>query len=528
MVDLVENVPRRTPVEQPPRRGWMRVGARAVGAVTAGGALYLSFPPYSAWYLTPVGFALLVLVLRGRSVRTGFGYGYLAGLAFFVPLLPWVGVYVGALPWLVLAAIEALSIGLFGAMAAALSRLPCSVVWIASVWVLLEGVRSRLPFGGFPWGRLAFGQADGVLLPLAGVAGAPGLSFAVALLGCGLAGLITALSGRHWMRMFACMAIVTVPLMSAMLLSARPTPAPAAMSTVALVQGNVPRLGLDFNSQRRAVLDNHVAKTKELARDVDAGRLPRPQLVIWPENASDIDPLRNGDAATRITDAARAVGVPILVGAVLTREDGTTLNSAIVWDPDSGPGEQHVKRKLVPFGEYLPLPGVMNALSSYAARAGKFVPGDGNGVVTLNGTPTAVATCYEVAFDDLVRDSVRSGAQVITVPTNNATFGRTDMTYQQLAMSRVRAVEHGRPVLVAATSGVSAIIESNGAVLQQSGIFTDDVLVGDVQLRSDMTLAIRIGPVPEIVISLLALGALLVSVTFRVTRAAPPTKMNSN
>jgi apolipoprotein N-acyltransferase len=102
------------------------------------------------------------------------------------------------------------------------------------------------------------------------------------------------------------------------------------------------------------------------------------------------------------------------------------------------------------------------------------------------------------------------------------------MTYQQLAMSRVRAVEHGRPVLVAATSGVSAIIESNGAVLQQSGIFTDDVLVGDVQLRSDMTLATRIGPVAEIVISLLALGALLVSVTFRVTRAAPPTKMNSN
>lgn len=78
-----------------------------------------------------------------------------------------------ALPWLVLAAIEALSIGLFGATAAALSRLPCSVVWIASVWVLLEGVRSRLPFGGFPWGRLAFGQADGVLLPLAGVAVEP-------------------------------------------------------------------------------------------------------------------------------------------------------------------------------------------------------------------------------------------------------------------------------------------------------------------------------------------------------------------
>ncbi len=493
--------------------------ARIVGAALAGGALYFSFPPHSAWYLAPVGLALFVLVLRGRSVRAGFGYGYLAGLAFFVPLLPWVGVYVGALPWLALAAIEALSIGLFGAMAAALHRLPFSVVWIASAWVLLEGVRSRLPFGGFPWGRLAFGQADGVLLPIAGVAGAPGLSFAVALIGCGLAGLVTALSGRHWTRMSACVALVVVPILSALVLWSDPARENATTSTVAVVQGNVPRLGLDFNSQRRAVLDNHVAKTKELASGIDTGRLPRPELVIWPENASDIDPLRNRDAAASITDAARAVGVPILVGTVLVRDDGTTLNSAIVWGPDSGPGEQHVKRKLVPFGEYLPLPNVMNALSSYAAQAGKFVPGDGNGVVTLNGIPVAVATCYEVAFDDLVRDSVRGGAQIITVPTNNATFGRTDMTYQQLAMSRVRAVEHGRPVVVAATSGVSAIIESDGAVLQQSGIFTDDVLVGDVGLRSDITVATRIGPAAEIVISALALGALLVRVVFRVGRS---------
>lgn len=526
MVDLLEEISPQHSIPMS-RRAWARVTARIVGAVIAGSALYVSFPPRTAWYLAPAGLVLLVMILRGRSVRAGFGYGYLAGLAFFVPLLPWVGVYVGALPWLALAAIEAVSIGLFGAMAAALSRLPFSVVWISSAWVFFEGVRSRLPFGGFPWGRLAFGQADGVLLPIAGLVGVPGLSFVVALMGCGLAGLICALSGKHWTRMAACAAIVTVPLLSGLVLSATPARETATASTVAVVQGNVPRLGLDFNSQRRAVLDNHAAKTKELASDIDAGRLPRPELVIWPENASDIDPLRNRDAAAIITDAARAVGVPILVGTVLVRDDGATLNSAIVWGPDSGPGEQHVKRKLVPFGEYLPLRSVMEALSPYAAQAGNFVPGGGDGVVTLNGTPTAVATCYEVAFDDLVRDSVQNGAQIITVPTNNATFGRTDMTYQQLAMSRVRAVEHGRPVLVAATSGVSAIIESDGAVLRQSGIFTGDVLVADVGLRPDTTTATRIGPAPEILISVLALGALLVAI-LRMRRPAPPTKNNSN
>ena len=126
---------------------------------------------------------------------------------------------------------------------------------------------------------------------------------------------------------------------------------------------------------------------------------------------------------------------------------------SLVWDPTDGPGQQHIKRQLVPFGEYLPLRPIIRAVSSYADSAGNFVAGNGNGVVDLNGVQVAVATCYEVAFDDLVTESVQAGATVIAVPTNNATFGRTEMTFQQLAMSRVRAVEHGRTVLIAATSG---------------------------------------------------------------------------
>ena len=145
--------------------------------------------------------------------------------------------------------------------------------------------------------------------------------------------------------------------------------------TIAAVQGNVPRLGLDFNAQRRAVLDNHVRVTEQLAADVAAGRRPRPDVVLWPENASDIDPLRNPDAAAAIDQAARAVGVPIVLGTVLAGPDDTATNSVLVWQPGVGVVDRTDKRRVQPFGEYLPWRPFFRLLSDYADRAGNFVPG---------------------------------------------------------------------------------------------------------------------------------------------------------
>jgi len=125
------------------------------------------------------------------------------------------------------------------------------------------------------------------------------------------------------------------------------------------------------------------------------------------------------------------------------------------------------------------------------------------------------ATCYEVAFDGVVRDSVR-GANLLAVPTNNATFGHTEMTYQQLAMDRVRAVEHGRAVAVAATSGVSAFVMPDGSIAEQSGaLFTDAALVRSLPLRSTTTLSDRLGSSPEWVLTILGLGALAAAVVVR-------------
>jgi apolipoprotein N-acyltransferase len=289
--------------------------------------------------------------------------------------------------------------------------------------------------------------------------------------------------------------------------------------TIAAVQGNVPRLGLDFNAQRRAVLDNHVRVTEQLAADAAAGRVPRPDLVIWPENSSDIDPLRNPDAAAQIDRAARAVGVPVLVGSVLRNPDGlTTSNSALVWEGGVGLVERNDKRRVQPFGEYMPWREFFRLFSPYVDRAGYFVPGDGAGAVDMAGVRVGIAICWEIAFDDLVADSVAAGAEVLAVPSNNATFGLTEMTYQQLAMSRIRAVEHDRPVIIATTSGVSATITRDGSVTASTRQFTPDVLVDRTELRDTTTLATRWRSTPEW--ALTALGVLAIGAGIVIRRRA--------
>lgn len=542
------------------------VVVRSVASVFAGVLLFGSFPPRPWWFLAPAGIALLTLVVRsGPRLRAGFGYGFLAGLGFFLPLLPWTGIYVGPLPWLALSTACAVYLGLFGVLGRMLGRLPGWPLWPALAWTAAEWGRSSFPFGGFPWGRLAFGQADGWFLPLAAYGGAPLVSFVVALSGtCGAAVVLGVLRevgrrrrpvsagsvepvggdaeravvrgeedrtataspdfpsrGPAWRggRAATAAAAATCLLLALAGLGLRATlPGPLEGDrtiTVAAIQGSVPRLGLDFNAQRRAVLDNHVRRTEQLADEVASGLFPAPDVVVWPENSSDIDPLRNPDASALISAAARRISAPILVGAVLVNGDGTTTNSVMVWTAESGPGDRHDKKIVQPFGEYLPMRGFFRLFSDYADRAGYFVPGHGDGTIRAAGTEIGVATCYEVAFDRAFRDSLRSGAQLLAVPTNNATFGDSEMTYQQLAMSRVRAVEHGRSLVVAATSGVSAIIAADGTVRQESALFTPEALVAEVPLRDSHTPATVLGPWPELVAVFMTAAGVVVSIVRR-------------
>ncbi|WP_051407132.1 apolipoprotein N-acyltransferase [Nocardia sp. CNY236] len=520
--------------------------ARLAAATLAGVLLFASFPPRSWWLLAPLGVGVLTLVVRGvGTLRAGFGYGFVAGAAFFVPLLPWTGIYVGPAPWLALSTACAVYVGVFGALARLVGTLPGWPLWVALAWSIAEWGRSSFPFGGFPWGRLAFGQADGWFLSLAALGGAPLVGFAVALTGTGAAALVSHMwssrvfrdaSGRGaasddggtFAKLFsharfaaelpyitAVFACAVMPLAALLFRPIAFAPGDSHRTvTVAAIQGSVPRLGLDFNAQRRAVLDNHVRRTEQLAADVAAGRVPQPDVVIWPENSSDIDPLRNADAATAITAVAVRIGAPILVGAVLVDSDRTTTNTVIVWDPAAGPGERHDKKIIQPFGEYLPMRGFFRLFSEYADRAGYFVPGSGDGVVHAAGIDIGIATCYEVAFDRSFDDAVRAGAQVLAVPTNNATFGDSEMTYQQLAMSRLRAVEHGRALVVAATSGVSAIVAADGSVRQESVLLEPAALVAEIPVRNDNTIATRMGSAVQPLFAIIG-GAAAVTAVFR-------------
>ncbi len=525
-----------------PGTGW-RWAAVVIGGVLLAGA----FPPFGFGVLAPVGVALITLA-TGTTVRLrgAFGLGFIAGLLFFGILLRWMTV-LGADAWIALAIYCALWLGLVGVLTRIIIRLPYWPLWIAGVWVTQEALRDRYPLGGFPWGRLAFSQSDSPTLGLASVAGAPLITAAVALSGGLIAWaaleFLRRRSGfqsprpsgdenqpRH-LRVLALALVGAIGIWTIGLAIPRPTAGETAdgpaSAVVALVQGSVPNSGLNAMSQRRAVLDNHVAGTHELAAKVRSGELQAPELVIWPENSTDIDPLSDQSAAAAISSAADDIGVPILVGAVTRNPtDPTTLwNVGIVWQPQTGPSEFYVKQHPVPFGEYLPGRSVLQRFITRFERIPfDFAAGPEPGVLQVGPARIADVICFEIAYDEVVRDGVRAGGRAIAVQTNNATYsfvgpGGAAQPEQQAAMSAIRAVEHGRSVLIASTSGVTAILSPDGTVSQQAPLLTASQLVGDIPLRDSQTIATRVGAVPEWL--LLLATAVAVVVALRARRIRP-------
>ena len=511
-------------------------------AIAAGLALWLAFPSHNLWIMAPIGVGLLALATCGASPWQGALVGLVSGLAAFLPLLSWSGVYVGALPWIALAVLESLYIALLGLACALLQAGPSPSasgkvrpMVVALAWVAQEALRDNTPFGGFPWGRLAFSQADSPLARLAALGGAPGVTFAVALAGGLLAAGIVRLissqrspgqSGMQSNGTARSVIAATLSFAGAIAVSLAPllvsVPVNGPTARIMAVQGNVPRAGLDFNAERRAVLDDHARVSAQAAAAVKAGTQPKPDLVVWPENASDIDPLRNPDAAGVINGAVDAMNTPLVLGAVLDEPAPMVSNASLLYLPGRGLTARYVKRHPVPFAEYIPYRWFFRIFSDkvdlvysdFAAgkTVGVFrVPSRGGGTIAAG-----PIICFEVAYDGLVRDTVKHGANILLVQTNNATFGYTDESAQQLAISRIRAIEHGRSIVHISTVGVSALITPDGTAHQSSSLFTPAVLAADLPLRTDLSVADRIGPWPEILASaglavllaLLALGRL--------------------
>jgi apolipoprotein N-acyltransferase len=499
--------------------------------MASGGLLYPAFAPIGWWWLAPLAVAGFTLstqaAYRGRSAAgrrrpwaAAAWAGFWFGLVFCWTIFRWADV-VGFDAWIILGIVEALYFAPLGAAVASVSRVRGAPVWQALLWVAEEFFRDRWPLGGFSWGRLAFSQTDTPLTKIVALGGAPLLSFATALVGAVLAAYAVRLlaarrlrgvrpetgwaaalrwrSAAGWLG-----AALVLPLVGNLVPLQTTAGKPIQL---AAVQGDVPRTGLDAYGQAMTVLDNHVKVTEQYAAEVAAGKLPKPDAVIWPEDSDDVDPYTDPQAYAMVTQAVQSIGVQTLVGAVVVVGQNNAKELGIVWDPAKGHGATYAKRHLVPFGEYIPWRAELTKFISELSWVPRdFIPGTAPGVMTVGGVKIAEVICFEVAYDDMVRSSVLGDGGVLVVQTNNATYGFTDQPGEQLAISQLRAVETGRPVMIAATSGISGYIDANGRIVAQTQQFTPAVVTAEVTPRTGQTLAIRLGAAPEW--TMMALGLL--------------------
>ena len=501
-----------------------RIDLVVVTAATFGGLVTAAaFPPWGVWPGVVLGPALLALALQQtdrdasavRRVRRAAGLGLLFGAAFMLPLLWWLSDSISPAAWLGLGVIQSLWFALLGVANHAMKPTGWGAARFALTWIVVESARSTWPFGGLPWGRVGDAAVDSPFQPLlayVGVAGLTGMTTlaagtAVATLRVGRTHTSAWSNGRMAP---ACTLLVVVGL------ALLPTLMPwqgreAGTMLVAVVQGGVPGDGRNLVENHRQVTANHVAATIALGQRIDRGIESRPDLVVWPENSTAVDPIRDPEVRAGLDAAADAVQVPLLVGAIVDGpRDGTVLNQGIVWSARGPTAQRYTKHHPVPFGEYIPFRGVLGGLSPRLDEVPRdMLAGTSTSPLSIGGTLVADAICFDVAYDDVLRDQVLAGAEVAVVQTSNASFFGTAQLDQQLAITRARAAALGRSVAVASTNGVTAVIDPDGNLIDRAPVGSTEVLMEEVALRTDLTPAARIGPaLPLMATVLVALGLL--------------------
>jgi len=489
----------------------MSLAARLVASAACGATLALAFPPYDWWPLLVPALVGLFALLWDQQPRRALLLGLVFGLAQMLVLLPWVRV-IGPDAWVVLSLLEALFFAGFAWAVVRVQRLSWWPVAVAALWVLLELGRSEVPFTGFPWGRLAFATVDSPVAGYVRWVGVPALS--------GLVVLIAALVWWALLRRRLAPRAAVAGLAVAAGLGAAGMVLPVGIAgevgtvDVAAVQGGVPGTGADGLTEQREVVDNHEAATLDYAADVADGSAAPADVVMWPENSTDIDPFADVATEEAIRRSVDAVGVPLLVGALTAGSDDDHLrNVGMVWRPGAGADEQmYVKRNLVPFGEYIPMRDLLAPLIGRLDEISRdFEAGDEPGVLDLGPVVIGDAMCYDVAFEGVVAPSVREGAELLVVQTNNATYLGTGQPAQQWAISRLRAMESGRDLVVASTNGISGFVAADGSVLSRSYSADPQVLTSTVRRATGITWGVRVGRLLEWLLSGLGVAALLVA-----------------
>ena len=490
-----------------------RVVILSAAAIGGGVLLAVAYAPWNVWVLAPISIALLVYLQWFQRLRLAAWLGFLFGVTTFVVQHMWLGVVGSDAQWL-LSAYLGLWISLVGLGTSWVSRhlksIP-AIMLVTGLWVTEEALRGRYPFGGYPWARIVFSQADSPFVHWSTLAGAPFVTAVVVLVGVSLA---VAIKTRRYPIALLTAGVVAVTALVPVVYSA-PTTSRQTF-TIAVIQGGTPQTGLGAMDVRRAVLDNHVRETELLAQLVATGKEPQPDLVLWPENSSDINPYTDDSAYLSISSAARAINAPILVGAVVDSfEDPETevYNMGILWDPVSGPGETYIKNAPVPFGEFIPFRSLLTQfISRYDRVPRDFAHGVEPGIFELDGVRLGDLICFEVAVDPVVDRIVDEGASVILVQTNNATYAKSALPEQQLNIERIRAIETGRAVVVAATTGISATILPQGEVVNTLVDGETGSFVSTVPVLDQRTVGTVLGAWIEIAIvwgTLITLGGVL-------------------
>lgn len=545
-----------TPRRTSPADRWASRSATLLLGVAAGAALWASFPDVGAWPLAFVGVALLFAALRRdgrRAAGWNFLVGLVAGLTFWLPHIWWANFATDTVPWVALSVLETLFLAAFGSLWTWARRwgwvrrhAGAQAAVFAVVFVAVEQWRSEIPFGGFPWGRLAWAMAGAPTGRAAWLGGTTLVSLLVAAAGVLLALAVGRLLRTPWrdarrrarsaasaaVLVLAAAVLVTAPLLlplahdpgtrevtdaedpgrAGTVVDAGTGTAEAGVLRAGAVQGNVSEPGEGSFANRAEVLNNHLEGTYAIADEQASGAFgDQPgdavDVVLWPENGSDLDPQTTPEVGVAIDDAAQAVGAPILVGAQEWPDTGGRYNVALLWEPGKGVTQRYAKQHPAPFGEYIPIRSFVRLFSAQVDRVTTdMIPGTEPAVVDLpvdgaaigRGTgpttvPMATVICFEVAYDEIIRDAVRRGAQVLVVPTNNASFGYTAESTQQLAMTRLQAITTGRAAVQVSTVGVSGVVAPDGTLVARTQLFTADHWVADLPLRTELTPAVRAG-----------------------------------
>ena len=455
---------------------------RFLASIVAGAIVAWSFYP-NHWWASIIGMTILLFTLDSKPRRTRLNLTLAFALTFFAFHVQWVSV-LGNDAWLGLVILCTLPWLLF-----ALLPIDSKSKWFylqpAAAVVILEAIRANWPWGGFPWGLLAYSQLDGPLVGLSTLGGQALVSGAVVVCAAIVIKLI------KFRSVLALLILIVISITAAGV----DTLTSKQSIELAAIQGNVPRVGNELRAQRAAVLNNHIETTEQLLSQVETGVTPEPDLIVWPESGTDIDPLVPGVASDAINKLANRSQAPILIGATTwyssgSKGDGPT-NSGIMWT-DAGPSQIYSKNHLVPFGEYIPLRDLLAKwITRFDQIPNDFVAGDGPGVFDIAGAKIGDVICFEVAYANHIYATINAGAQVITVQTNNATYGNTNQPEQQFAITRFRAIETQRTFLVASTSGISGLITNDGTVIQKTKQFESAIVTGETPLIGDKTLSTK-------------------------------------